>query len=171
MRRLRWMIARSPLGWPGAVALGLMAIAVAAQMTVMPSMQARLDAIAERPLRAAGAAARDDSPASRLERFYRHFREADPVPDQLAKMHRIAVSHGLTLRQGEYRLADEADGRLRRYQITLPVAGPYPAVRAFLADTLDQLPTAALEHVAFERKRIGERGIEAQVRLTLYMDR
>jgi hypothetical protein len=172
MKRLLWAIERSPLGWPGAVALCLIALAVIGQATIVPSMQARLDALSERTKRTGGqAGGRSDDPASQLDHFYRHFREAGPVPEQLATLHRVATTHGIALRQGEYRLVSQPDGRLRRYQVTLPVAGSYPDVRRFLAETLDAIPTASLDHVAFERKRIGERGIEAQVRLTFYLDR
>ncbi|HEX4944875.1 MAG TPA: hypothetical protein VFV55_11020 [Usitatibacteraceae bacterium] len=171
MKRLRWIIERSPLGWPGAVALVLVAVAVLGQVTVVPAMQARLDALTH-PVHRAGASAtnRDDDPANRLDRFYRHFREAGPAPDQLAKIYRIAATNGIALRQGDYQLV-AADGRLQSYHVTLPVAGPYPAIRRFLAETLDEIPTASLDQVVFERKRIGERGIEAQLRLTLYLDR
>ena len=140
MRRLRWIVERSPLGWTGTVAMGLIAIAVLGQATVVPMMQARLDVLTQPAHRSgASASARDDDPAGRLDRFYRHFREAGPAQDQLAKLYRIAVSNGIALRQGDYRLVAESDGRLQRYQVTLPVAGPYPAIRRFLAESLDEI--------------------------------
>lgn len=171
MRRLRWAIARSPLGWPGTIALLMLAVAVAGQALLVPAMQARVEEAELRALRRSSASARSDDPSVRLDQFYRHFREADPVPGQLARLHRIAGSHGLTLRQGEYRMLAEGEGRLKRYEVTLPVTGSYPAVRRFLAQALDELPTAALDQVAFERKRIHASGIEAQVRLTFYVER
>ena len=67
-------------------------------------------------------------------------------------------------------MLNEGEAGLRRYQVTLPVVAPYPAIRAFLGDVLEQLPTAALEQVAFERKRIGASAVEAQIRLTLYVE-
>ena len=76
----------------------------------------------------------------------------------------------MKLPKGEYRLVTEGDAPLRHYEVTFPINAPYPAIRAFLAQALDELPTAALEQVTFERKHIGEPGVEAQVRLTLYTE-
>ena len=170
MRRLRWMMARSPLGWPGMAGALLMALAVAAQALWLPRLQARLDDVAQAAHGPATARRADDA-AGHVERFYAHFREAGAVPAQLAKLERAAGAQGLALRQGEYRLAGEDGARLARYHVTLPVAGSYPAVRRFLGEVLDTLPTAALDAVSFERKSIGEGRVEAVVRLTLYVER
>lgn len=171
MRRIAWAIERSALGWPGAVALPLIAVAVLGQAMLLPAMHARLQAVSDEAHRARAAAGAGRGGAAPLERFYRHFGEADAVTGQLAALQRIAAHHRLALPKGEYRLVTQVPGRLKRYQITLPIAGPYPDVRRFLAQVLDELPTAALEQVVFERKRIGEHAIEAQVSLTLYLER
>jgi hypothetical protein len=149
-----------------------LALAVAGQALVVPLLQARIDAVSDGGQRAARpGAAPDGEPLSKLDRFYHHFRQAGPLTAQLATLDTIAARHGIALRQGEYRLSAQPDGRLLRYQVTLPLAGPYPDLRRFLGDTLDAIPTASLDHVTLERKRIGERGVEAQVRLTFYVDR
>lgn len=167
MNRLAWAIARSPLGWPGVAAIAIAAVASMGQALLVPAMQARLEALSNPRPRGHVAT----SPASQLERFYGHFREAGTAPGQLAKLHRIATANGIVLRQGEYRLVAGGEGRLSSYQVTLPVSGAYPAVRKFLAQSLDELPTVALDQVTFERRRIGEAGVDAQVRLTFFLEK
>lgn len=162
MNRARWMIEGSALGWPGVAGLVLFAVAALGQALLFALPPATTN-----PARPAAGAS--GAPASRLERFHRHFREAGPAQEQLATLHRIAASNGLALRQGEYRLLPAGEARLRPYQVTLPLTGSYPAVRRFLAAVLEELPAAALEQVTFERKRIGEAAVEAQVRLTFYL--
>jgi len=48
------------------------------------------------------------------------------------------------LAQGEYRLTEVKDAHLRRYQLSLPVAGGYPEIRAFVAQALNADPALAL---------------------------
>jgi hypothetical protein len=170
MKRLAWWISRSRLGWPGAAALCILALALAAQVVLLRPLHGRVDSASTPAAKARAARSAAQAPSQRLERFYRHFREAGPLPDQLAKLQRIAASHGVKLPRGEYRLVGEADAQLRQYEVTFPIAAPYPSIRGFLGQALDELPTAALDQVTFERKRVGEPGVEAQVRLTLYIE-
>jgi len=169
MKRLTWWVSSSQIGWPGVAAIALIAIAAGAQVVLLRPLEARIDTLSSPAAKAQAMPAADD-PTHRLERFHRHFREAAPLPDQLAKLNNIAAAHGVKLPKGEYRLVTEGDAPLRHYEVTFPINAPYPAIRAFLAQALDELPTAALEQVTFERKHIGEAGVEAQVRLTLYTE-
>ena len=111
------------------------------------------------------------------------FRSDDSVPDVPGGAHHggkvpatartdiveFARAHGLALRQGEYRLVQDRDAKLRRYQVVFPVQGSYPAVRRFVGAVLDTIPVAALDQVSFERKRIDDNQVDAQVRLTLFL--
>jgi hypothetical protein len=170
VKRLAWWVARSRLGWPGAAAFFLLALAIAAQFVLLRPLQARIDTVASPAMQRHAANAGSGEPAQRLEQFHRHLRDAGSVTDQLARLNRIAAAHGVRLPRGEYRLVGEAGAPLRQYEVTFPIAAPYPSIRAFLAEALDQLPAVALEQVTFERKRIGDAGVEAQVRLTLYVE-
>ena len=170
MKRAAWWISRSRLGWPGVAGIALIMAALAAQLALVRPMQSRIESLSTPAAKSRAAKAARDMPAERLERFHRQFREAGPLPGQLAKLHRIAARHGIALPRGEYRLMGEPAGAPRQYQVVYPVAAPYPAIREFLGEALEALPTAALEQVSFERKRIGEAAVEAQVRLTLYVE-
>jgi hypothetical protein len=112
---------------------------------------------------------RDEDPARQLQMFYGFFDNGLKLADALARLHNAAAAQGIALDEGEYRLSKDANGRLLRYQITLPVHGAYPSIRRFVARALRELPSAALEQISFERGRIGENRIDAQVRITLYL--
>lgn len=171
MKRLAWMLERA--GWraPVLAALLLIAAAAATHLWVLPPLNERLDRLTElaaneerKPVRPPNVEADDQ-----LRRFYRNFAATDALPGHLARLHDLARAHGLTLRQGEYRLVRDRDAKLGRYQVTFPVQGSYPAVRRFVGAVLDTIPVAALDQVSFERKRIDDNLVDAQVRLTLFL--
>jgi hypothetical protein len=53
--------------------------------------------------------------------------------------------------------------------VTLPVAGTYPQLRAFIAAVLEDMPTASIDALRFERKGAAQTRLDAQVRLTLHV--
>jgi Tfp pilus assembly protein PilO len=108
-------------------------------------------------------------PSEQLAAFYEQFPVRDSTTDWLDKIHASALHHQLQLPRGEYRLADEASSALDRYQITLPIQGAYPDIRAFVKDVLVAVPAAALDNISFERQKIGDPSVQATVRLTLFL--
>ena len=166
MKRMRWWIGRTQLGWPGAAAICLILLAASAQVFLLRPLQGSYDTGPAVPVREAG----PPLPAANEPRHFHGRFEGAVVPRQLASLNRIAAAHGIALAHAEYHVLNEGEAGLHRYQVTLPIEAPYPAIRAFLGDVLEQLPTAALEQVAFERKRIGASAVEAQIRLTLYVE-
>jgi len=105
--------------------------------------------------------------ADELRRFYGLFPPLDKLPDQLELIYSLARAAKLELLQGEYRLEKPPVG-LAFYRITLPLRGNYPQIRQFLGATLKSMPIASLEALRFERKKVGDARIEAQIRLTIY---
>jgi len=95
-------------------------------------------------------------------------RQADVEP-QLASLFRIAAKTGLVLRQGEYKRGVERDAKLYTYQIDLPVKGTYAQVWQFALQALRAIPWASLDDISFRRDSIGETGVEARLRFTLYL--
>jgi hypothetical protein len=102
-----------------------------------------------------------------LQRFYLAFPAMDRLPDELERLYGLARASRLDLYQGEYRLEQRGAG-LASYRITLPMRGNYPDVREFLSATLKQMPYAAIDGLRFERKKVGDAQLEAQVRVTLF---
>ena len=105
--------------------------------------------------------------AEELRRFYSLFPPLEKLPDQLELIYSLARAAKLELLQGEYRLEKPPVG-LVYYRITLPLRGSYAQIRQFIGSALKSMPVASLEALRFERKRVGDTRIEAQIRLTVY---
>ena len=73
------------------------------------------------------------------------------------------------LEKGEYRLARETDFRLARYQVTLPIHGDYGALRSFVNDVLETVPSAALEELTMKRDNSEVPQLEGRVRFVLFL--
>jgi hypothetical protein len=114
------------------------------------------------PLQTVSAPRTDD-----LQRFYLAFPAMDRLPDELERLYGLARASRLDPSQAEYRLEQRGAG-LASYRITLPMRGSYPDIREFLSETLKQMPYAAIDALKFERKKVGDAQLEAQVRVTLY---
>lgn len=87
----------------------------------------------------------------------------------LRRLFEAAAQAGLELDQGEYRLTEVGDARLRRYQLALPVAGSYPQIRAFLTEALNNDPALALVAVRLRRERIEATEVDAMLNFILYL--
>ena len=111
------------------------------------------------------------TPAEQLESFYAFFPGDDIVPAVLERLFAAAARENLALPQGDYRVAKESTGRLIRYEIMLPLKGSYPGLRHFIAQSLQETPALSLQGASFVRQAAGDIGVDAQVRLTLYVRR
>lgn len=102
--------------------------------------------------------------------FYEFFAGGKSGTDLLQEIFALAGKAGIALQRGSYRYNVVSGERIARYEITLPVKGSYVQIRRFLASVLNEIPVASLDRVAFEKKRIGDPNVEAQLRLTLFLD-
>lgn len=174
---LAWTAKRTLIGlrWPGLLGLVLVVCALAFHFAgVRPLHQraAALDAEAAALASQIGSRGEDTprvTPRSQLANFYAFFPVIESIPDVLGKVQGAARDNGLLLEKGEYRLAEEREFPVGRYQITLPLRGTYPQVRGFVNDVLDAVPAAALEDLAMEREAAGDPSLEARVRFTLFV--
>ena len=109
-----------------------------------------------------------DGRSEELRRFRSLFSTAGALTGELERLHRAARAAGLDLAQGEYRLERRPAG-LWSYRVTLPVAGTYPQLRAFIAAVLEDMPTVSIDALRFERKGAAQTRLDAQVRLTFHV--
>ncbi len=174
--RFNWRFRRlmRAIGWPGVAAVALAVLGVVFHFREMVPLRERLAQVRHEAndLRAKVAVRRTVStaadPAGRLAEFYEFFPDGNAMADTIDSLHAAAAQENLVLEQGEYRLAPESVGRLMRYDIVLPVKGPYPRLRRFIARALRENPSLALEGVSFNRQAAMAIGVDAQVRMTLY---
>ena len=172
--RARLLLARSDPLLALVLALGLACAAM--QLALAPALT-RLDAEHAAARQAAGtplpprAASAAPAPAGdqNLRDFHAALGARRGVERPLKDMFALAAHHGLVLRQGEYRVTGERDAALSAYQVSLPLKGSHGAIWAFAMDVLRAIPHAALDDVAFRRDSISEAGVDARLRLTLYL--
>jgi Tfp pilus assembly protein PilO len=171
--QIRWQITR--LNLIGKIGLGLFTLSVVFfWAAVLPqkenvlklkeqaaSMQQRTQA------EAAVTTKLDDNQA--LQVFYDFFPSIDSSPYWIKELDRIANKHKVELSRSDYRLMQEQDSKLVRYEMILPVHGSYPQIRAFIADMLETIPAIALVDIALKRENIKSGKLDARLSVHLYL--
>lgn len=179
--RLRWLSRHwlRAAGWPGMLALAVLAVLPAFYLSAIRPLQAHLDEVRHsvaRQLRDEAHAGKENNGGKRstneqLVEYYRFFPPARSAPQWMEKLVALAESRGLRLDQAEYQATPDKVGKLVRFQMTLPLKGQYPQIRRFLAALPGEIPVMALEKVQFERQNITDPEVEASLRLVLYLGR
>jgi len=170
-------------GWSNGLAMLLAAGAAVAGLWLVPQLRAQ---------HAAGQVAlakaqrlHDAAPASaasalmpslppnqqHLQDFYDLLGETRYAEQQVKTLFAIAAKNGLTLNQADYKLAYDKNGMFHTYVISLPVRGPYAAIRPFCEQVLLAVPFASLDQIDFKRESINDQNLEAKLRITLYLDK
>jgi len=92
-----------------------------------------------------------------------------PMPEGAQKtLFALAKRWDLELPQGQYKQSCDDSGVWCSYRMQLPVVGSYTAVRGFVQDALQALPTLALDGAAFKRDAAAAEALEVTLRWTLY---
>ena len=160
--RLRFQFAR--LGWPAAVGGALLLIALAADPLVNAPLEETL------ATRQAESARRALLPAA-AERAHKPVAvPREQAETALPRLFAAARRHGLRLDEGRYAVTGKGEPG-QRLRIDLPINGSYPALRAFLADVLDDNPALLLESLELSREDIAATELEARPRFVLNLER
>lgn len=158
------------LGAAGVIALGLLCFDAALFFSGVLPARERANAAEER-LRESGSrlpATRAAAVRDPLERLLAVFPPPAAIPDELARLFRIAEEQRLQLLQGDYRLEKQGE-LLQVYRVSLPLRGSYAQVRAFIAAALNAMPYLSLDSIRFERQRVGDASVETQVKFSLFL--
>jgi len=177
--RASWMLGGivHSVGWAG-IAGGVLLAAGAAGLVysiawVEPALEQERAALAEasRMAKARPATAPEvrTPPTARLDQFHADFPGLDEIPPVIGSLLKIATAQGMSLDQGQYRLASDPGGPLMRYHLTLPVRGSYRHLRAFVEQALADLPALGLDSVEFRREAVGATELESVVEFSLYV--
>lgn len=106
-----------------------------------------------------------------LQVFYDFFPNIDSSPFWIRELTRIAKEKNIELSSSEYRLINEADARLARYEMILPVRGKYKQVRAFIAAALEAVPAMAVSAIAIRRENVTSDILEVRLEASLYLNK
>ncbi len=90
------------------------------------------------------------------------------VTDILASISVVAEASKVELKQAEYRLDQKSKPRLE-YGLYFPVQGGYANIRHFVFRVLADHPAIALDQINFQRDKINDSILKAEIRLTLFL--
>jgi len=162
------------LGLPGIAGLGLLAFCamfyVANEVPLHKEVQSlQQEAVAMQARSKRTPEQVRQQPNRQLEAFYESFPAVKAVPDSLGLLRQTALEQGVALEQGEYHLVRNGSDKLVRYEISLPVKADYLHLRKFLSRLLADMPHVTLDSVDFQRQKISDTMLDAQVKLTLFL--
>jgi len=159
------------IGRPGILGLGLAAFALGWWLSVVEPARERLAGLRAQAARAAPStrAAVAASPGTDVERFFELLPPAASLPDLAGALNSAAVKEAVRLDKADGKMG-RAEGRLVRYEFTLPIRGDYAGIRRFLAGVLNTMPFLALDAVSVSRQRSDSGAVEAQIKLTFFLD-
>lgn len=103
-----------------------------------------------------------------LGAFFESLPAEQDVTDVLASIYAAAGATGVELKQAEYTL-DVKDKSRVAYGMVFPVQGEYVKVRLFVSSVLANNPAIALDQINFQRDRVNDSTVKAEIRLTLFM--
>lgn len=159
------------LGATGLAGIGLLAAALLLQLAAVAPARDAVATQAERlaTLRHAAAARAAEPPPQPVDPLA-GLPPAGAAAQQIGELERLAHAHDLDLPRGQYSVAPLAGTSLQRWQLVLPLEGPYPALHAFLAAALERLPNLALDELKLERESIESVDLQAELRLSLFVE-
>lgn len=174
MNRQNWLdlrIAATDLGWTTLLAGVACVSAALLQWTIRPDIDTQTEALKKAAFRERAVA--ETRPQTigeeRLKAFTNLLTTADTSSEALKRIFSEADKAGLVLAQADYqRLRDNAGG-VSKLQITVPVKGSYPKVRAFMRSLLTALPALSIDEVGFRRETIKAQQVEARIKMTLHL--
>ncbi len=113
----------------------------------------------------------EDTPRQQLAEFSQRFPNERAITSTFARLHRMALHHGLQLQHAEFRLSGDAGDPISRYSMVLPVEGDYRSLRGFVDEVLRDLPSVALDELTLRRDDAKAQVLEARLRLVLFVSR
>ena len=170
MRHLQRLL--DTLGAAGVLGLGVLVFCAAFYVTAIAPAEREREA-----QRSAAERLKSRSPyqmvstslgSTEVSRFQSLFPPLERLPDELENVYALARNARLATQQGEYRLEARGAG-LAAYRVTLPIRGSYAQIREFVGNVLKEMPIASVDALRFERKKVGDTVLEAQVQLSIYL--
>lgn len=178
--QLRWQVGR--LGVIGKIGLGLLVVSSIYFFSVVVPQESDLRKLKERAetLQTQALSKQTSGDAESgvkmsgdqaLQAFYDFFPRVDSSPFWIRELVRIAQKHGVELSSSEYRLVNDNDARLARYEMILPVKGKYSQIRAFMAAALEAVPAMAISAIAIKRENVTSEKLEVRLEVNLYLNK
>lgn len=159
-------------GWLPVMAVACLTAAAMLHFVAVPHVETRTTA-SQRQLAELQAGHESSAPSQVLAARYADIRaqlaSSEDRGDLLKSLFKIAAENGVTLAQADYRVQSDPECACQRLQITLPVRGTYPRVRAFIDAALAAMSALSLDEISLRRESVKSPNVEAQLRLSLFL--
>jgi Tfp pilus assembly protein PilO len=165
---------RDQLGWQGMSGIVLLALAGAFQLLTLKPLQqevAFMHSHLDTARTLTSLQSRKFSLGDRQKElgiFFDSLPGEQDVTDILASIYSVAESSGVGLKQAEYH-PDINDKSRVEYVMDFPVQGDYARIRYFVARVLADHPAIALDQINFQRDKISDPILKADIRFTLFI--
>ena len=107
------------------------------------------------------------SDSQRLEEFRAVLPPGNEATERVQQL--VALTRqDLAWKQAEFANTEDKALALQRLQVSVPVTGAYPRLRAGLDAALREVPNLSIDQVLFQRQTAGESDLQARVRFSLW---
>ncbi|MBI5436186.1 MAG: type 4a pilus biogenesis protein PilO [Nitrosomonadales bacterium] len=165
---------RGQLGWQGMAGIALLLLAgIFLMLSLKPLeqevavMHTHLDAARSKTAMQSRTFSLGDR-QKELDMFFESLPDERDVTDILASIYTVAEASGVEFKQAEYHINDKDRPRVE-YGIVFPVQGEYAKIRLLVSRVLADHPAVALDQINFQRDRINNPILKAEIRLTLFI--
>lgn len=80
-----------------------------------------------------------------------------------------AEENGVVAQQVDYKLETDAQTKVTRYQMTLPMQGEFSRIQAFLVDVLNENRSVSIDSLNIKRESLERSEVDAQVQFSILM--
>lgn len=159
------------IGLPGWAAVALLAFAAWGQWFVAADIAGETAQLQRQlaPQAAHKRARAADYTAQDIDAVYALLPSRDTANDALAQLLESARAAGLSINTVQYRTTADRLPGVWRYEIDLPLKGPYEAVRGWLAETLRAHASLSLDVLDLSHKQPESGDIDAHLVLSLFV--
>lgn len=84
------------------------------------------------------------------------------------RLHAAGEKNGIAIERATYNVIRHEQHAALQYEVTLPVRGSYPNLRAFLRESFELAPSASLDSLSLQRAKASDAALEASVRLSFF---
>lgn len=165
---------REQLGWQGMAGIALLLLAAMFQNMALDRLERETSYLRNRLEMAHSKAAMQGgdftsgSKQRELGAFFDSLPEENDITDILAKIYSSAERSGVLLKEASYHLDASSNPRVE-YSISFPVSGEYSGIRTFVFKVLADHPAIALDQINFQRDRVNDATLKAEIRFTLFI--
>lgn len=176
MATLAKIISRFPamIGWPGGIGIALLGAAVVMSVTLALPVRNENTSLQNEILQMKPLLRQPSNTVSagdvrqQLDDFVGELPRHDEINTTLNLLHDLAAKYHLSLKNSEYRPAQNKTDGIGRMRITIKTEGNYSDVRGFLQEIPQALPALAIEHLSLARQKISDTRLETIVEFTLF---